>query len=79
MKGPETRAWAIPRGTLAPAAAGRIHSDMEKGFIRAEVINWAALIELGSFAAARGKGVLRLEGRDYQIQDGDVVLFRFKT
>ena len=79
VKGPETRAWAIPRGTLAPAAAGRIHSDMEKGFIRAEVINWAALIELGSFAAARGKGVLRLEGRDYQIQDGDVVLFRFKT
>jgi GTP-binding protein YchF len=79
VKGPETRAWAIPRGTLAPAAAGRIHSDMEKGFIRAEVINWSALIELGSFSAARGKGILRLEGRDYQIQDGDVVLFRFKT
>ncbi|MGI6036370.1 MAG: redox-regulated ATPase YchF [Limnochordia bacterium] len=79
VKGPETRAWAIPRGTLAPAAAGRIHTDMEKGFIRAEVINWANLIEIGSFAAARGKGTLRLEGRDYQIQDGDVVLFRFKT
>ena len=52
---------------------------MEKGFIRAEVINWAALIELGSFAPPEGKGVLRLEGQDYQIQDGDVVLFRFKT
>lgn len=79
VKGPETRAWIIPAGTPAPQAAGRIHSDMERGFIRAEVIPWDQLLEAGSFAAARAQGLVRSEGRDYIIQDGDVVLFRFNV
>lgn len=79
IKGPETRAWLVPRGTLAPKAAGKIHSDMERGFIKAEVISAAELITYGSFSKAKEQGVLRLEGKDYQIQDGDVVLFHFNV
>lgn len=79
VKGPQTRAWPLPAGTTAPKAAGKIHSDMERGFIRAEVINWEDLVNIGSFARAREQGRVRVEGRDYQIQDGDVVLFRFNV
>ena len=69
----------MPRNTPAPKAAGQIHSDMERGFIRAEVVPWEVLIEEGSFAACRDKGLLRVEGKDYLINDGDVVLFRFNV
>lgn len=75
----EVRAWTIERGTKAPQAAGKIHSDFERGFIRAEVINYKDLIELGSLAAAREKGLVRSEGKEYVMQDGDVVLFRFNV
>jgi GTP-binding protein YchF len=73
----EVRAWHVPAGTRAPAAAGRIHTDMERGFIRAEVVAYQDLSTLGSVAAARERGMVRLEGRDYEIQDGDIVTFRF--
>jgi len=73
----EVRAWNITAGTRAPRAAGKIHTDMERGFIRAEVIAYEDLIACGSLAAARERGLLRLEGRDYEIQDGDVISFRF--
>ena len=76
---PEVRAWTIKRGTKAPQAAGKIHSDMERGFIRAEVISYDDLTECGSYAAAREKGLVRSEGKDYIMQDGDVVLFRFNV
>jgi hypothetical protein len=75
----ECRAWPVPRGTLAPRAAGKIHSDIERGFIRAEVMHWQDLVELGSEAKCREAGKLRVEGRDYVIQDGDVVNFRFNV
>ena len=75
----ECRAWTIKKGTKAPQAAGKIHSDFERGFIRAEVINYKDLIELGSLAAAREKGLVRSEGKEYVMQDGDVVLFRFNV
>jgi GTP-binding protein YchF len=75
----EVRAWTIRRGTHAPQAAGKIHSDFERGFIRAEVMRWNDLVELGSEAAVRGKGLLRSEGKDYVVQDGDVVHFRFNV
>ena len=75
----ECRAWPVPRGTLAPRAAGKIHSDIERGFIRAEVIHWRDLVELGSEARCREAGKLRVEGKDYVIQDGDVVHFRFNV
>ncbi len=78
VKGPETRAWELPRGTTARQAAGRIHTDMERGFIRAEVVGFEELMEYGSFPAAREKGHVRTEGREYVIKDGNVVLFRFK-
>ncbi len=77
--GTEVRAWTVPKGTIAPKAAGKIHSDMERGFIRAEVIQAPELISLGSEQAAREKGLLRLEGKDYQVQDGDVIRFRFNV
>jgi len=77
--GREVRAWTVVRGTLAVDAAGKIHTDMQKGFIRAEVTPCEELIAAGSFAAARDRGVLRLEGRDYVIQEGDVVHFRFNV
>lgn len=76
-KGPETRAWTLRRGATAPEAAGKIHSDMERGFIRAEVIHYDDLIAAGSLAEARDRGAVRVEGRDYVVQDGDVILFRF--
>lgn len=72
----EIRAWTIKRGTKAPQAAGVIHTDFENKFIRAEVINWQKLLEAGSWAAARQKGWLRLEGKDYEVQDGDVMEIR---
>jgi len=74
---PETRAWTIPKGTKAPAAAGKIHSDIERGFIRAEIVGYDDLIAAGSSAAARERGKIRLEGKDYVMQDGDVTYFRF--
>jgi ribosome-binding ATPase YchF (GTP1/OBG family) len=78
-KSDECRAWPVPRGTPAPRAAGKIHSDMERGFIRAEVVQWKDLVELGSEAKCREAGKLRIEGKEYVIQDGDVVAFRFNV
>ncbi|MEE8389749.1 MAG: redox-regulated ATPase YchF [Anaerolineae bacterium] len=75
--GKNTRAWSIKRGASASQAAGKVHSQMERGFIRAEVVHFEQLTELGSWHAARERGILRIEGRDYQVQDGDVCLFRF--
>ncbi|HMF54798.1 MAG TPA: redox-regulated ATPase YchF [Pyrinomonadaceae bacterium] len=75
----EVRAWTIPRGTRAPQAAGVIHTDIERGFIRAEVISYDALMRAGSYAAAREQGLLRLEGKEYIMQEGDVVHFRFNV
>ena len=75
----ETRAWTIVKGTKAPQAAGKIHSDFEKGFIRAEVVEWETLLECGGLAGAREKGKVRSEGKDYVMKDGDVVLFRFNV
>ena len=72
----ETRAWTIERGAKAPQAAGAIHTDFEKKFIRAEVVNWQKLLEAGSWAQAKQKGWLRLEGKDYVVQDGDVLEIR---
>ncbi len=76
---PEVRAWTIKKGTKAPAAAGKIHSDFERGFIRAEVVSFDTLMELGSMNAVKEKGLLRSEGKDYVMQDGDIVLFRFNV
>ena len=75
----ETRAWTIDIGTKAPGAAGKIHSDFERGFIRADVVNYANLVEHGSMAAAKEKGLVRSEGKEYVMQDGDVVLFKFNV
>lgn len=75
----EVRAWTITKGTKAPQAAGKIHTDFEKGFIRAEVVSFDDLIECGSMAAAKEKGLVRLEGKEYVMQDGDIVLFRFNV
>ncbi|HIX14136.1 MAG TPA: redox-regulated ATPase YchF [Candidatus Hungatella pullicola] len=75
----ETRAWTIKEGTKAPQAAGKIHSDFERGFIRAEVVNYQDLLDCGSYTAAKEKGLVRLEGKDYVVKDGDVVLFRFNV
>ena len=75
----ECRAWTIVRGTTAPKAAGKIHSDIERGFIRAEIVNYDDLVAAGSTAAAREKGQVRLEGKDYVMQDGDVTYFRFNV
>ncbi len=72
----ETRAWTIERGTLAPQASGVIHTDFEKNFIRAEVINWQKLIGTGGWTQAKQKGLLRLEGKEYEIKDGDVIVVR---
>ena len=76
---PEVRAWTITKGTKAPQAAGKIHSDFERGFIRAEVVSFDDLMACGSVAAAKEKGLYRSEGKDYVMQDGDVVLFRFNV
>ncbi|HEX8649702.1 MAG TPA: redox-regulated ATPase YchF [Pyrinomonadaceae bacterium] len=75
----EVRAWTIPQGTRAQTAAGTIHSDIERGFIRAEVISYDDLLRAGSYASAREQGLLRLEGKDYIMQEGDVVHFRFNV
>ena len=75
----ETRAWTIRKGTKAPQAAGKIHSDFERGFIRAEVVNYQDLLDCRGLAAAREKGIVRLEGKEYVVQDGDVILFRFNV
>ena len=75
----EVRAWTITNGTKAPQAAGKIHTDFEKGFIRAEVISFEDLMACGSMAAAKEKGLVRLEGKEYVMQDGDIVLFRFNV
>jgi len=77
--GREVRAWTTQRGTKAPQAAGKVHSQMERGFIRAEVVGFEQLVEVGSWHAAREHGILGVEGRDYKVQDGDVCLFRFST
>lgn len=76
---PEVRAWTIKRGTKAPQAAGKIHSDFERGFIRAEVVHFDDLMACGSMAAAREKGLVRSEGKEYVMKDGDIVLFRFNV
>ena len=75
----ETRAWTIKLGTKAPQAAGKIHSDFERGFIKAEVVNYKDLLEHGSLAAAREKGLVGMEGKEYVVKDGDVILFRFNV
>jgi GTP-binding protein YchF len=75
----EVRAWTIPQGTLAPQAAGAIHSDFEKGFIKAEVIHYEDFIKLGSWSACREAGKVGLEGKNYTVQDGDIMLFRFNV
>lgn len=75
----EVRAWTITKGTKAPQAAGKIHTDFERGFIRAEVVSFTDLMACGSLAAAREKGLVRSEGKEYVMQDGDVVLFRFNV
>lgn len=75
----ETRAWTIKEGTKAPQAAGKIHSDFERGFIRAEVVYYQDLLDCGSYSAAKEKGLVRLEGKEYIVKDGDVILFRFNV
>ena len=75
----ETRAWTVKLGTKAPQAAGKIHTDFERGFIKAEVVNYQELLDCGSYAGAREKGLVRMEGKDYVVQDGDVILFRFNV
>lgn len=79
IKGKEARAWAVKNGTPAVKGAGKVHSDMERGFITAEVISWKDLLETGSLTVAKEKGILRVEGKGYIIKDGDVILFRFKV
>ncbi len=76
---PEVRAWTITKGTKAPQAAGKIHSDFERGFIRAEVVHYDDLMECGTMAAAKEKGLVRSEGKEYVMKDGDIVLFRFNV
>ena len=75
----EVRAWTIEKGTKAPQAAGKIHTDFERGFIRAEVVSFDTLMECGSMTAAKEKGLVRSEGKEYVMQDGDIVLFRFNV
>ena len=76
---PEVRAWTITNGMKAPQAAGKIHTDFEKGFIRAEVVAYKDLIECGSMVAAKEKGLVRSEGKEYVVADGDIILFRFNV
>lgn len=75
----EVRAWTITNGTKAPGAAGKIHSDFERGFIRAEIVNFNDLVASGSYTAAKEKGLVRLEGKEYVVKDGDIILFRFNV
>ncbi|OLA13324.1 MAG: redox-regulated ATPase YchF [Coprococcus sp. 43_8] len=76
---PEVRAWTIKKGTKAPQAAGKIHSDFERGFIRAKIVSYDDLMACGTYNAAKEKGLVRLEGKDYVVQDGDIILFRFNV
>ena len=76
---PEVRAWTIKKGTKAPQAAGKIHSDIERGFIRAEIVSYDDLMREGSMVAAKEKGLVRSEGKEYVMQDGDIVLFKFNV
>ena len=76
---PEVRAWTIKKGTKAPQAAGKIHSDFERGFIRAEIVSYDDLMACGTYNAAKEKGLVRLEGKDYVVQEGDIILFRFNV
>ena len=76
---PEVRAWTIKKGTKAPQAAGKIHTDIERGFIKAEIVSYNDLINCGSMNVAKEKGLVRMEGKDYIMQDGDIVLFRFNV
>lgn len=76
---PEVRAWTIKKGTKAPQAAGKIHSDFERGFIRAEIVSYDDLMACGTYNVAKEKGLVRLEGKDYVVQDGDIILFRFNV
>ncbi len=78
IKGEEARAWVVPVGTKAIKAAGKVHTDMEKGFINVEVVNWKDLVSCGDLFRSREKGLCRVEGRDYIVQEGDVLLFRFR-
>ena len=75
----ETRAWTITKGTKAPQAAGKIHSDFERGFIKAEVVYYQDLLDCGSYNGAKEKGLVRMEGKEYVVKDGDVILFRFNV
>ena len=75
----ETRAWTIPRNTLAPESAGKIHTDFEKGFIRAETINYDELINYSNYNEAKDFGKIRLEGKEYEVKDGDIMNFRFNN
>ena len=76
---PEVRAWTIKKGTKAPEAAGKIHSDIQRGFIKAEVVSYDDLIKEGSMVAAKERGLVRSEGKEYVMQDGDIVLFKFNV
>ena len=76
---PEVRAWTIKKGTKAPEAAGKIHSDIQRGFIKAEIVSYDDLIREGSMVSAKEKGLVRSEGKDYIMQDGDIVLFKFNV
>ena len=75
----ESRAWTITKGTKAPQAAGKIHTDFERGFIRAEVVSYDDLMNCGTMAKAKEAGLIRLEGKDYVVRDGDIILFRFNV
>ena len=76
---PEVRAWTIKKGTRAPEAAGKIHSDIQRGFIKAEIVSFDDLMREGSMVAAKEKGLVRSEGKEYIMQDGDIVLFKFNV
>lgn len=75
----ESRAWTIKKGTLAPQAAGKIHSDFERGFICAETVPFETLVECGGMSKAKEKGLVQLNGKEYEVKDGDVILFRFNV
>ena len=77
--GPELRAWTVKKGTKAPKGAGKIHGDMERGFIRAEIVTYQDFIASGSITAAKESGRVRIEGKDYSIEDGTIVYFRFNV
>ena len=76
---PECRAWTIKKNTKAPQAAGKIHSDFERGFIRAEIVSYDDIMACGTYSAAKDKGLVRLEGKEYIVQDGDIIHFRFNV